>query len=732
LDQVLNILKQYWGYDGFLPLQNEAMRRVLNGRDSLVVLPTGGGKSLCFQAPALVNNGMAVVISPLISLMKDQVDALTECGVPAACINSVMSSDEKRAVNRKMRNRSLKLLYISPERLVSEVFIEYLKELELSFIAIDEAHCISAWGHDFRPEYRMLGILKEAFPGVAVHGYTATATERVRQDIVHQLKLNDPEVIVGPYDRPNLIYSVKRAENRFEQITSFLERHPDQSGIIYSIRRKDVDKLCERLTERGYKALPYHAGMADEDRKRNQEDFIQEKVDLIVATVAFGMGIDKSNVRFVIHAGMPKSIEYYQQESGRAGRDGLDAGCMLLYSGADLRTWKYFIDEMEGEVREAALQKLYAMYNYCTGLECRHRALVSYFGQDFNNVPCDACDVCLDKVELAEDALIIGQKILSCVKRLNENFGAGYVSKVLVGSKEQRILQMRHDRLSTYGLLGSRHVSNVVGTHPAGAGSNVAGTQFTQQQVRNWIEQLLGQGFLKQVPCGEFFSLKITEKGWLVLRGEETPKLLKPAPRREVKEKVSRVEIDSWEGVDRDLFVRLRELRLDIARQKKVAAFIIFGDISLRDMARRKPTDLDGFHAVHGVGANKAKEYGRIFTETICEYLEKNPISHEAVLTPVNEKTSQPVRDPLEGIDKILYEKLLELRQSIATQKNIPSFIIFSDALLKDMARLKPGSIDGLIDSCGIDKRKADLYGRVFLKAIREHLGERPGAARYL
>ena len=572
------------------------MNCILNGRDSIVVLPTGGGKSLCFQAPALLLDGMAVVVSPLISLMKDQVDALQANGVPAASLNSAMTSVERQAVDRLVRIGQIKLLYVSPERLVSDDFIRYLNQVKLSFIAVDEAHCVSIWGHDFRPEYRMLGILKERFSGITVHAYTATATGQVQQDIARDIKLDVPEILVGSYDRPNLIYSVKRADNRFNQILSVIDRHRHESGIIYCIRRVDVDKLSHRLRTAGYDALPYHAGMDPEDRRRNQEAFIQERTDIIVATVAFGMGIDKSNVRYVIHSGMPKSIEHYQQESGRAGRDGLAAECLLIYTAGDFGVWMSILDDLEGDAKEAARLKLFAMSDYCTGIECRHKALVNYFGQEYQKSGCDACDVCLNDLKLTEDALVIGQKILSCVKRLDEKFGAGYIGRVLVGSQEQRILEWKHERLSTYGLL----------------------SEYARRQVRDWIEQLIAQGYI--LKTGEFNTLKVSDSGWMVLRGKEIPKLLNASEVRRRERRISMVEAESWDGVDRDLFERLRSLRRDIAVQKNVPAFIVFGDTALRDMARLKPTTQEEFLTVYGVGKQKAKEYAGIFTNAILEW----------------------------------------------------------------------------------------------------------------
>ena len=592
MDQISEILKRHWGYESFLPQQRDAIESVIGGRDSVVVLPTGAGKSVCYQVPAVRLPGMAVVVSPLISLMKDQVDALVDCGVAADCLHSGQTEAERDDVVGRLRAGDVKVLYVSPERLMMDGFLRLLKDRPLSFVAVDEAHCVSMWGHDFRPEYRQLGGLKCVFPGIAIHAYTATATKHVRDDIAEQLKLDRPKVLVGSFDRPNLIYSVERRIDVVRQVADVLDRHRNESSIVYCIRRVDVDNLTERLREVGYAAAPYHAGLSAEERMRAQNAFIAEDVDTIVATVAFGMGIDKSNVRAVIHAGMPKSLEHYQQESGRAGRDGLDAECVLLHGSGDFGTWKYLIEQSDSEeARRIALAKLGDISAYASGVTCRHRAILRYFGQDLESDSCNACDVCFGDLELADDALVTSQKILSCVYRLDERYGADYTAAVLTGSREGRILESRHDEVSTYGLLADR----------------------TRRLVRDWIEQLVGQGYLAR--RGEYNLLEITERGWSAIRGNETPRLLKPA------ERVRRTTTgDSWEGVDRGLFDALRSVRRDIAREKGVPAYIVFGDAALRDMARRRPSSIEGFLEVAGVGQVKAQQYGERFVAAIREH----------------------------------------------------------------------------------------------------------------
>jgi len=600
------VLKTYWGYDSFKPLQERAMQCVLEEHDSVVVLPTGGGKSLCFQAPAMCREGLAVVVSPLISLMKDQVDALRECGVPAACLNSSLSVDERRSVADDIRAGTLKLLYVAPERLVQERTLEFLQSANVSLLAIDEAHCISEWGHDFRPEYRRMGMLREVFPSVGIHAYTATATEKVRGDIAVQLGLREPAMLVGSFDRPNLTYRVVRRSDRLKQIRTVLDRHPGESGIIYSISRRSVDDISTTLTTLGYKALPYHAGLNGDVRRRNQDAFITDRAEIIVATVAFGMGIDKSNVRYVIHAGMPKSIENYQQESGRAGRDGLEAECVLLHSGADFQLWKRMLDDKEEPARTGELRSLAAMADFCGGVTCRHRGLLNHFGQDLQTESCNACDVCLCDLELADEPLIIGQKILSCVVRLQQRFGGDYTANVLVGSKEKRILESGHDRLSTYGLLAEQG----------------------KRSVRDWIEQLVGQKFLEKQ--GEYNQLQVTESGRLLLRGEVVPRLLKQksaAKSRRDRRSASGPAEESWEGVDRELFERLRTLRTEKATDRGVPAYVVFGDAALRDMARRRPSTREGFLEARGVGEKKCAEYGEEFLAVIADHCQASQIT---------------------------------------------------------------------------------------------------------
>jgi ATP-dependent DNA helicase RecQ len=605
-ERILQTLTHYWGYTSFRRFQEDAILSILGRQDTLTILPTGGGKSVCFQLPALIADGMAVVISPLISLMKDQVDALKDMGIAAACLNSSLGVTAQRAVIEAVAAGTLKLLYISPERLMMDDTRALLRRARLSFFVVDEAHCISHWGHDFREEYRQLGCIKQEFAGIAVHAFTATATAAVQQDIVAQLRLDAPRVSVGNVDRPNLTYRVlPRGGNVVAQIAEVIDRHPGEPGIVYCLRRADVDEISRKLGALGYENLPYHAGLADAERKRNQEAFSSESVNIIVATIAFGMGVDRSNIRYVVHAAMPKSIEHYQQETGRAGRDGLPADCYLFYSGADYRTWEYMLRDTPE--RAVYLEKLGAMYNFCVRPECRHRFLVRYFGQEYAGDGCGACDFCLGEVEMVAEPLIVGQKVLSCVARVQERFGAGHIADILQGSRTAVIARWKHDTLSTFGLLKDE----------------------TKVFIRFMIEQLIGQGFLRRDSGdGPFSRLVITDAGRRLLRGEAVPQLAKPvvpAKKKEIDRKRRAKRAEEWAGVDEQLFEMLRATRAALARDKGVPAYIVFSDKTLRDMALRKPATPEAFAEVFGVGAAKQKEYGAAFTAAIREYLGDRP-----------------------------------------------------------------------------------------------------------
>jgi ATP-dependent DNA helicase RecQ len=600
--KVAEILKRWWGFETLRPMQGEAIQAALAGRDSLVVMPTGGGKSLCYQLPPLVSDSTDVVISPLVALMKDQVDALEAIGYPAAALHSGLSQEERGAIRDRLRAGELRLLFSAPERLVNSGLLDTLAQVGVKRFAIDEAHCISHWGHDFRPEYRQLALLRDRFPHASIHAFTATATPRVRDDIAAQLGLRDPAVLVGTFDRPNLVYRIVPRTDRVAQTLEILGRHQGEASIVYCISRRETEQLAAKLAAAGLLARPYHAGLAPKERHRTQEAFAKETIDVVVATVAFGMGIDRSDVRLVLHTALPKSLEAYQQETGRAGRDGLAAECVLLYSSADVFSWEALtrksaaesdLDEEEQETLIASqLQHLHAMRRYAQAARCRHAALSEYFGQTYPAKPCEACDVCLGEAESYPDSTVTAQKILSCVARVDQRFGVKYVCEVLRGAKTDAVTRNRHDRLSTYGIL-----------------SNI-----DQRAAENLVHQLLDQELLVRTP-GDRPVIRLNERSWEVMRGEREVLLLEP---RVTKAKATKVEADDWRGVDRDLFERMRRWRRRLAESRGKPAWTILDDKALRTIAREKPATLAALGRCKGIGEKRLADFGEAILDLVA------------------------------------------------------------------------------------------------------------------
>ena len=617
-DDLKAVVARHWGFTSLRPLQEEAMRAVLDGRDSLVVLPTGGGKSLCYQAPAVLRGGVTVVVSPLIALMKDQVDGLRANGVAAAQIDSSLSDSDRFAAELDLRQGDVRLLFVSPERLVSSDFYRKLQQVDVHAFAIDEAHCISHWGHDFRPEYRQLARLREFFPGASVHAYTATATEQVRRDIGAQLALRDPVTLVGDFDRPNLTYRVLPRHDLLKQVCEVLDRHDGEGGIIYALRRRDVDDLAASLKKRGVKVAAYHAGMTSDQRQEAQEAFTRERCDVVVATVAFGMGIDRSNVRFVLHVAMPKSLEHYQQETGRAGRDGLEAECVLLHSGADYLSLKSILEKSAAEAGADpsflpnALRHLEDIDRYARGAVCRHRALVEYFGQTYAAESCAACDLCLGDTEEVAGAPVVAQKILSCVARVRESFGINHVVSVLRGEESDNVRRRGHDKLTTFGLLKGE----------------------SKADVRDWVYQLLGQKVLMQAG-DEYPLLKLNEASWEVMRGQRPVRLVRLVRRKkgERPEKSAAAEV-SWEGVDPGLFQALRELRRLVAQERQEKPYIVFTDAVLRELARVRPTTPERMRQISGVGDVKLRDFAGRFLPFIIEHCREHGLTTDVTARP--------------------------------------------------------------------------------------------------
>jgi len=591
-------LQRLFGYSTFRANQEEIVQAILAGRDVFAVMPTGGGKSLCYQLPASLMKGTCLVVSPLISLMKDQVDAANAFGMKAGLLNSTLSSSEQHEVLARLQDGVYDLLYLSPERLALPGFLERMRRAPLSFVAVDEAHCISEWGHDFRPDYLALSSLRQALPGVVLTAFTATATKRVEEDIVRRLALNKPLMTRASFDRPNLFYQVQLREQVNSQIEAVVAAHPDEAGIVYRLSRADVEKTATWLRDRGVKALPYHAGLDSQTRSRNQEAFNRDEVQVVVATVAFGMGIDKSNVRFVIHGDLPKNMESYYQETGRAGRDGEPALCLLLYGRGDYFRLRKFIDQLAGEEeRQAGLAQLARMMDFAEQPVCRRRAVLHYFEEEYVPENCGACDICKHGVE-SIDATTEAQMVMSAIYRTDQRFGAGHIVDIVYGAKTARIIALAHDQLKTYGVGRDR------------------GKRFWRQLV----EAMLGEGLLKSE--GEPFPLlHITAMGEEVLFGRE-----KYITRRMLEAKAGAADTNAAEiSYDGSLFAILRQLRREMADREGVPPYVLFSDKSLHQMCIYFPQTPEALLVINGVGQMKLERYGKPFLEAIALYLSDNP-----------------------------------------------------------------------------------------------------------
>lgn len=616
------ILKDTFGYDTFRPLQKEVIENVLAHRDTLAVMPTGGGKSLCYQIPSLMFDGLTVVISPLISLMKDQVEQLRAFGVPSVFLNSSLSPQEYQENMDYVKRGEVKLLYVAPETLLTPRILTLLSSLKVDLLTIDEAHCISEWGHDFRPEYRQIVEVRKRFPDAVCMALTATATSRVRQDIRQTLKFATTNEFIASFNRENLFIEVVPKQDPSQQVREIIDRYKDQSGIIYCFSRKQVDELAAYLATKGYSVRPYHAGLDEAVRRKNQEAFIRDDIQIIVATIAFGMGINKPNVRFVIHHDLPKSIEGYYQEIGRAGRDGLPAHCVLLYSYADVAKLNYFIDQKEGEEKRVAIEHLNAIVRYAEDeRNCRRKPLLNYFGESYSAETCSNCDNCNSAPTPLTDITIPAQKFLSCVKRADEKFGAGHIVDILLASKNEKVLRWGHDKLSTYGI----------------------GKELTKKQWMHLARQLLAMGYLKQE--GEFHTLSLTAKALESLRKRE-PIL------GVVQEAAERVKKDGKKKAadleyHRGLFAILRQKRKDMADEAGVPPYVIFPDRTLMEMAAYFPQSQEGLLTIAGVGQVKARQYGDAFLGVIKEYCERHGIKEKPKTTSVTLEKSEVGRRTL-------------------------------------------------------------------------------------
>jgi ATP-dependent DNA helicase RecQ len=593
------LLKQYFGFTSFRPLQEQIIQDALAGKDVFALLPTGGGKSLCFQLPAMAQSGLTVVVSPLIALMKDQVDALQAGGVPATFLNSSLAPGEARGRLRGLHQGEYRLLYVAPERLMLSGFLSDLQRWKVNLLAIDEAHCISEWGHDFRPEYRQLAQLRELFPGVPKMALTATATERVRTDIIAQLKLREPRCYVASFNRPNLTYRVFAKQKPYQQVLEFLRARPRESGIVYCQARKTAESLAERLSGDGVKARPYHAGLTSAERTQHQDLFLRDEVRVICATIAFGMGINKPNVRFVLHFDLPKNIEGYYQETGRAGRDGLPSECVLLFSAGDVVKQQKFLDEKPPAERQIARQQLEQMIHYAESAACRRGELLAYFSEKFEGDNCDGCDNCLSP-RATYDGTLAAQKFLSCVYRVRQqsgfDFGLNQIVEVLTGADTEGVRKWNHTKVSTYGI----------------------GQEHSRAEWKAIGRELMRLGLVQQL-TDKFNVLSLTPEGLTFLKQRTRITLTKPvaAPK-------PRAHRAGEIACDEALFERLRQLRKRLADERAVPSYIIFSDVALRQMARYYPANENEFARISGVGEKKLREFGALCLAEIAGHLQNH------------------------------------------------------------------------------------------------------------
>ncbi len=693
------ILKHQFGYDSFRMNQEAAIECLLHKKDAVVLMPTGGGKSLCYQIPALMFDGLTLVVSPLIALMKDQVDALQSNGIVAAYLNSTQTNREQVEVFQKVRRGEVKLLYVAPERLMQsgERFIDFLDGLDISLFAIDEAHCISSWGHDFRPEYRQLSKLKQYFPDVPLIALTATADKLVRQDIIKYLNLQNYELLISSFNRPNIYYTVKPKRSSYGQLLDFLEERKSESGIIYCLSRAATENLALDLRDEGFNALPYHAGLTKGERDKNQSLFINDDVKIIVATIAFGMGIDKSNVRFVVHMDLPKNIESYYQETGRAGRDGLESDALLFFSWGDVNKLKGFAEiENNQQQSEIMLKKLNQMGEYGDLKHCRRKYLLDYFDEELNEDcgHCDNCDTDFEKI----DGTIIAQKALSAVARTGQKFGLTYLVDFIRGSKSQKIWDT-HKNLKTYGI----------------------GSDISKDEWLAYFRDLVTQGFLKQVE-EKYTTIALTEKSLGVLKGNTPVELFKVT----VKEKKSTLVSEVSHPYEKDLFERLRTLRAKFAKAENVPPYIIFSDVTLVECSTYLPLTERHFLKMSGVGDVKMEKYGKDFLAEIIEFCEENNYETRMTLKEPtrrkrkrknNGESSHSISLKMFKEGKTVKEIAKERNLAIGTiESHLVKFIPTGDIQIEDLVELE--KIEVIKDAI------FEMNPENGLSPIKEYLGE--------
>lgn len=700
ITQPLTLLKKIFGYDSFRPLQQNIIEAVLEKKDSLVVMPTGGGKSICYQIPALIFEGLTVVVSPLISLMKDQVDQMNQLGIDAVLLNSAISHDEYAKGISLIKDNKVRLLYAAPETLMKKDIVSLLASIRVDCIAIDEAHCISEWGHDFRPEYRMIAGFRKNFPDAVCMALTATATERVRDDIGRSLAFSGSADFIASFNRDNLFYRIISKSNPLQQTIDFLNEHQNESGIIYTFSRDSVDKIYASLKKLGYSILPYHAGLSDEMRMKNQELFLKDEVQIVVATIAFGMGIHKTNVRFVVHFDLPKSIESYYQETGRAGRDGVRSECLLLYSYSDIHKQRYFISQKQDDKeKETASAQLDALVRYAESESCRRIPLMHYFGESYHENSCGMCDNCINPPKNDDDLTIPAQMFLSCVKRCDEKYGAGYIIDVLRGSKSKKVLANNHNTLSTYGI----------------------GTGYSKEVWSVLSRQFIRKGLILQ-DSANFNVLRITDKGYAVLKGLE--RVMGSLALAETKKMVS----GESARFDHRLFELLRQKRKELALVGNIPPYVVFSDKTLMEIASEYPQTEERLREVHGIGDHKIEKYGRVILELVSDFCSENNISGNAVSFEQKPVQKQHYLKTPRHIE--IGEMYNEGRavSSIAEMEGIKESTVISN-LEKYVKEGNPIDPEGLLPSLPDDEQLIgkvlslfDEHGPIYLKPVFESL----------